>query len=495
MNKHVFVVVLLLLTACSEKTPELFPLEVSTSEGTVAGAATNDTLSFKGVPYALPPVGELRWRAPQSPTQRKETLHTLEYQNRCYQRPVNPNFPPKQPEAYIQDESEDCLYLNIFRPAAEMQDLPVLFWIHGGGLVSGSGGRPVNNGSVLSQENIIVVTFNYRLGSFGFFAHPELSTKNEDEGLLFNYGLLDQIAALKWIKENIAHFGGNPNKITIAGESAGAASVNALLTSPLAVDLFQGAIIQSGYIRSPQPRIAALLDQHELGAETMGTALAKRLGNENATLQELRQTSAEDIVKATDFSSFIVFTVDGKSVVQESFAQLAQKKQHQVPLMIGTTDFEFGMVPPANQRQIMINAIGDEKVSALADIYKGEDIRDIMLYSDFVFHSQARAYATLHEQSGNPTFMYRFGITSGEVDVPESVKHLANGAYHANELPFMFGNFTGDHNEPTSPNQQLLDSSTMMRRYWANFVKHGSPNDSSLPEWKPFNLGATTRYA
>jgi len=479
--------VIFIITACGSDVFNSNSLIVKTREGEVAGLLEDSVLSFKGIPYASAPVGNLRWRAPQIAPKRSSLLNAYEFQNRCFQRPGNPAMPPRKPEKYTQPESEDCLYLNVFRPQQSDALLPVFVWIHGGALVEGSGARPMNHGADLAKKGVIVVTINYRLGSFGFFAHPSLTEANEDNGLLYNYGLLDQIAALTWLKNNIQNFGGDPKQITIAGESAGAASVNALLTSPLSKGLFHRAIIQSGYIRSEQPRVVENGAASKASVEQDGIELAERLGFENAGLEDLRQVSAADIVAATDFRSYIVFAIDNKSITDANFSVLARGKQQPVPLLIGTTDFEFGMVPPKNQRAIMNTTVGSEKMNRLSALYENEEVRDTLLYSDYVFHAQARAYAQLHEHQGNATYMYRYAINAAGNKVPENVSSLVNGAYHAAEMPFLFGNFTGDNGESTEPSERELAASDLMQSYWVNFAKYGDPNGENLPQWPKFN--------
>ncbi len=460
--------------------------KVNTEQGPVQGIVEEDLIVFKGIPYAAAPVGNLRWRAPQAALPRPELLVADAFGNRCFQRPVNPQFQRKA-EDYIQPESEDCLYLNIYRPADVQGELPVLVWIPGGGLVSGSGSRPVNHGGNLAREDVLVVSINYRLGSFGFFAHPELSQQNPDDGVLFNYGLMDQVAALRWVQKNIAAFGGNPEKVTIAGESAGGYSVNTLMSSPLADGLFSAAISQSGYGRDRQPRVASLANETDVPVETVGTKIAEALGMPEASLAELKSVPAEKIVEATDFSGFISFAVDGVSVTDDLHAVFSRGEQTAVPLMIGSTDFEFGMVPPTMQRDIMKPLLPESALDELEPLYFGEENRDTLLYSEYVFTAQARALAQLQNRLKQTSYFYRFSVPSPGMKSMVVGDSKVYGAAHAADLPYMFGNFTGDHGDPTEPSAQQKTVSEQMVKYWANFAKTTNPNGTDLPEWKAFD--------
>lgn len=460
--------------------------QVTTTEGPVQGTIDNDLVIFKGIPYAAAPVDGLRWRAPQPAAKRQQLLVADSYGDRCIQRPQNNSF-PQQPEAFTQPENEDCLYLNIFRPKSTDAKLPVMVWLPGGGLVGGSGSRPVNHGGNLAEQGVLVVSINYRLGSFGFFAHPSLSIENPDKGKLYNYGLMDQIAALQWIQDNISEFGGDPSNVTIFGESAGAYSVDMLVASQAGTGLFAKAISQSGYGRGEQPRVASLSQDPENAIEQMGVKLAEKLAMPSATVDELRAVAAVDIVKATDFSSFIEFAVDGVVIKDDMTTLYQQGLQAKVPMLLGANDFEFGMVPPATQQQIMAKELPAEAMDELVSYYGSEVLRDTLLYSDFGFHSQIRELALAHEKQGNATYVYRFsmpGKWSQSLDTPDGKVY---GSPHAADMPYVFGNFTGDHMEPTEPSEQQLATSALMMSYWTNFAKHGDPNGDTLPKWPQYN--------
>ena len=482
----------LLLSACQPATEHSEPAKVVTSyelvnttEGQVKGLMSERLIAYKGIPYAAPPVGELRWRAPQPAPKHEQVLLADQYGNRCYQRPSNPAFAQK-PEAFTQPESEDCLYLNIYRPDTTEDKLAVMVWIPGGGLVSGSGSRPVNFGGNLAKKNVVVVAFNYRLGSFGFFAHPDLSVENLDNGQLFNYGLMDQIAALEWVKANIAAFGGDPENVTIFGESAGGGSVDMLVASQADKGLFHRAITQSGYGRGRLPRVSSIAEENDKVVENIGVKLAETLGKSKATIAELRSVAPEEIVKATDFSSFIDFAVDGKLIKQDMMLSMHAGYQAKVPMIIGANDFEFGMAPPAVQRNIMANYFSDEIMEALIPYYGSETLRDTLLYSEYAFHAQNREFALAHEATGNPTYVYRFGMPAMGLKNIETNFGTVYGAPHAADMPYTFGNFTGDHGEPTEPSNDQLEVSDLMMTYWSNFAKTGNPNGDKGSEWPAY---------
>lgn len=466
-------------------------LQVNSEQGPISGRSTGGLLYFRGIPYAQPPVGELRWRAPQPALERNEILNAAGgFANRCYQRPQNQSW--QKPEAYTQAESEDCLYMNIYRPDTDETDLPVMVWIHGGGLVNGAGSRPVNYGGNLARKNIVFVSFNYRLGTFGFFAHPELSSENPDQGRLFNYGLMDQIAALQWVQKNIRQFGGNPDNVTIFGESAGGYAVDMLVASQAKAGLFHKAISQSGYDRVVHPRVQALAADHHQVVEHKGTALAAALGQPNATLAALRQVPAAEIVKATNFDNFIAFAVDGVVVTEDVRSSFRDGKHARIPMLLGSTDLEFSMFAPEQQHKIMSDALPAEAMAELIPYYGSAQLRDTLLYSDYLFHAQARQLALYNNQAGLTNYVYRFGMPVTAMQNIEMKDGLIYGAPHAGELPYMFGNFTGDHMESTTPSEQERAVSDTMQTYWTNFAKYGNPNGpddnaAALPHWPAYN--------
>ncbi len=296
---------------------------------------------------------------------------------------------------------------------------------------------------------------------------------------------MDQIAALEWVQENIAYFGGDPSDLTIFGESAGGASIYALVASPQARGLFAKAISQSGYGRGRQPRIAALASEGETPVEDMGPKLAESMGMPGATLDELKAQPAGKIVEGTDFSTFISLAVDGVVLTDDLWTLYDRGEAAKVPMMIGSTGGEFTTGSPEAQRAQLARVIADEVFDAMTPHYGGEMQRDTFMYSDYVFHAQNRGIALAHEKAGNPVYVYRFAMPSEGIERRELMGETIYGAYHAGELPYMFGNFTGDHFDPTEPDETQRRVSRQMMRYWANFARSGNPNGDGedLPEW------------
>ncbi|HEY3403240.1 MAG TPA: carboxylesterase family protein, partial [Ohtaekwangia sp.] len=324
--KYIFTIALtclIIITQAQLKT-------VKTENGTVSGLQQNEVSIFKGIPFAAPPIGELRWKAPQpvknwSGTRKCETFPAS---------PIQSNPVPflMWSEEFItpqQPLSEDCLYLNIWTAAKSAKEKrPVFVWIHGGGFVSGSGACPIYDGEKMAKNGIVYVSINYRLGVFGFLAHPELS-KESGENASGNYAILDQIAALQWIKKNIAAFGGDPEQVTIAGQSAGSFCVNALVASPLAKDLFQRAIAQSGSF------VANGFGRSLESAETTGKTFVQ---NANATsIAELRKKSADDIFKAAQTLPYGSFSpvFEDYTLPSQPLTFFRAGKQNNVPLLTG----------------------------------------------------------------------------------------------------------------------------------------------------------------
>lgn len=417
--------------------------EVEVEHGTLAGSTLDGVTSFLGIPYAQPPIGDLRWRAPQPATNWDGTRDARYFGHDCMQDYRSDYTPP-----YSQVD-EDCLYLNVWRPETSDQNLPVLVWIYGGGFVNGSSSRPIYNGSKLASKGMIVVSFNYRLGRFGTFAHPSLSAENADGGLLANYGYLDQIAAMKWIQRNIAAFGGDPSRVTIFGESAGGMSVHNLVTSPMARGLFSGAAVASG-------GNGGSLGQTTLAdAEQVGINFAESLGISASApdaLARLRATPAEDILGNVRLSrvldggprTFSSPFPDGSISVNMRNAYESGNYAH-VPMMIGATSGDIG----------------------------GPDGAMI---------AGAREMAAQIASGGSPTYYYRFSYIPEYSATPPSYL-----AIHADDLPFYFDNADVKFDRLTTATDMAIGHA--MSTYLANFVKTGNPNGDGLPEWPAYTDG------
>ncbi len=459
---------------------------VTVTGGSVRGAMLTDGGAvFKGIPYAQPPLGELRWKAPAALTPWNGTRNASQFAGECAQNPM---------WGHPKVENEDCLYLNVWAPLWPAGALkPVMVWVHGGGNVAGSGNE---NGESLSRHGIVLVSFNYRLGIFGFLAHPELSAESANHAS-GNYGLMDQIAALQWVQENIKKFGGDPANVTIFGESAGAMDVNLLMASPLAKGLFHRVIAESGSIL-----LAGGAMPHP-AAEQRGVQFAELLGagNGGGALKALRAASVQQLLAA--FSKFagpsgvppsLMVALDGHVLTESPAKIFATGKQVPAPLIIGINAREFGGPSDAAEvkKQIEsdygnlaakalplygISTAPDGKVSQTAPdpLYgKAGD----QLSTDTTFRCPAMLVADWNSKAGIPTYEYQFsrGIPG----------HPEIGAVHASEVVYVFGNL--DEQRPMRPKYDAADYaiSKAMQEYWTNFAKTGNPDGKGLPAWPQY---------
>jgi len=461
---------------------------VRTESGLLKGSGT-DVVAFKGIPYAAPPVGPLRWKMPQAALPWQGTRDAIEYCPNCPQPPF-PGISPTQ--------SEDCLGLNIWTPAKTARDrLPVMVWIHGGGFMVGSSAQPTYDGEILARQGVVVVSFNYRLGVLGFLAHPELSRESA-ENVSGNYGLLDQIAALKWVQRNIAGFGGDPKKVTIFGESAGGASVFSLLVSPLAKGLFSRAIAQSGtWVFTPIRHLRASWYGYQ-AAEEDGAALGD--------LAKLRGLSPQDLMKLPRPKADSLFDLNQpcyRPVVDEYVlpgdpSELFGRGEFaHVPLLTGTNTDEaalfmilFGRVRTTTDYRAWLNErFGDraaDKLLAAYPVAKDADVADSVkrLVTDFVFLEPTRSVA-LSMQSKAPVYFYHFSRVS------PGGKTSKLGAHHAAELVYAFGTYKAPI-LPAPPDgyddvDMALGEGIMGA--WVQFAKTGNPNGAGLAEWPRYASG------
>jgi para-nitrobenzyl esterase len=441
---------------------------IRTQSGLLEGVEQSGVTVFKGIPFAAPPVGPLRWRPPAPPTAWSGVRSAATFSPICLQR-----------GAYTEDSlpepmSEDCLYLNVWVPAgAHDKPLPVMVWIYGGGLLNGSASTPLYAGDALARRGVIVVTANYRLGALGFFAHPEL-TRESPHKASGNYGLLDQLAALGWVQRNIAAFGGDPANVTVFGQSSGSISISALTTSPLARGLFHRAIGQSGGLFEP----LEVAPEFSLeGAEQVGAAFAKRLGA--PSLQALRALPASKIV-ARRFHPQP--TLDGYVLREPPYAAYAHGRINDVDLLIGSNQ-EEGLyflsgrtVSAANLNAVLQQDFPGFVVSLLGPKSAVDDTAAraafVAFESDMRFGWDMWAWARLHAAAGKrATFLYRFaGPTVG-------------GAAHGAEMPYVFGHLDLTHAPITEKNRRIAET---MAAYWTNFAKTGNPNGAGLPVWPTY---------
>jgi len=417
--------------------------EVATEAGQVAGATEDGVESWKGIPFAAPPVGPLRWRAPQPAAKWNGIRQTVTYGNDCMQVPF-----PSDAAPLGATPAEDCLYLNVWRPAGATGKLPVIFWIYGGGFVNGGASPPTYSGANLARQGVLFVSANYRVGRFGTFAHPQLTAENADGGLLGNYGYMDQLAALQWVRRNIEAFGGDPANVTIVGESAGGMSVHALVTSPLAKGLFAKAVIMSGGDGG------AMGGDGLAAIEKIGVDFAQSKGiapNDPNALTKLRALSAEDVTDGLNMMAmfsqqgprtFASPFTDGKLAVDAGKAYASGAFKH-VPMMIGATSADMG-----GKTGIMV-AGARKAAGAIAD-------------------------------KGVPVYEYRFSYVAESVGQP--------GAQHATDIPFFFDTTAIKYGDKTTPRDVAMGKT--ISAYLANFAKTGDPNGSGLPAWPRYTRAA-----
>lgn len=430
---------------------------VQVDSGALAGAREGELAVFRGIPYAAAPVGERRWAAPAPMPAWDGTRAATAFGASCPQ-PVVP--PPFGVEGAT---SEDCLFLNVWAPQARDAKLPVFVWIHGGAFLIGSGSQPIYDGAQLARRGMVVVTLNYRMGALGFLNHRALAGQ---AGGSANFGLLDQIAALRWVERNITAFGGDPGNVTLAGESAGGVSVQALMASPLARGLFDKAIIQSGGGLS-----AMAVSQGPL-ALAAGDAWAASVGaSATASLAELRVLPVDKIAAAR----FIAFpSVDGAVLARNPAVSFARGEQARVPLLIGANSWEASLaVLDDAYAQLLLGPA----YAGLLDSYRALGLDDKaareQLRTDLYFVQPGRHIAALHAKD-NPTWLYHFEM------VPASLRALQPGAAHAGELPYLFG--TPASMFATWDAKDRAVSADMMAR-WARFVAVGDPNPRGSRAW------------
>lgn len=465
---------------------------VKVESGLLAGVVADGVVSFKGVPFAAPPVGDLRWRAPQPAAAWSGIRNAAEFGHDCMQEPF-----PSDAAPLGTPPSEDCLTLNVWTPAEKAaKPLPVMVWIYGGGFVNGGSSPAVYDGARFARRGVVFVSFNYRLGRFGFFAHPGL-TKETPAGPLGNYAFLDQIAALRWVKRNAAAFGGDPANVTIFGESAGGGSVNTLMISPLAAGLFHKAIVESGGGRArgimPMRRIRENGPAGEPSAEAVGVAFAEKAnvavkGDDTATVAALRKLPAAALVNGMNLmnqqpDTYAGPMVDGQIVPLEVEPAFRAGKQAKVPYLIGANALEFGFFPlPPDRTDALFAAFGADRANAVAaydpDGKGDKAAMGLGLISDQAMVEPARLLARLTAAAGQPTWTYRFSY------VASSLRASVRGALHATEIPFVFATVRAKYEGATTAEDEAMGEA--MNAYWVAFARSGDPNGDDRPRWPRF---------
>ena len=480
-----------------------FAVQTKIETGTIEGLydTQSELQLYLGVPFAKPPIGELRWKAPQAPEKWTGVKETKKFGPRAVQAIVFGDMNSRS-----NGISEDCLYLNVWTPAKRnTTGLPMLVYFYGGGNVAGDGSEPRYDGASMAKKGIVVVTVNYRLNIFGFFSHPELSAEAPYKAS-GNYGLLDQYAALKWVSKNIAAFGGDPKKVTIAGESAGSIDVCSHMASPLSKGLIAGAIGESGAAINPTMAPVSLAE-----AEKQGLAFAKNAGN--LSLKQLRSMSTREIYELYAESKLFGFpaVIDGYFMQKSVTEVFKAKEQAQVPLLLGWNSaeipgaaFMYGMPYTNENYLIRVKTTYPDDYEEVLKLYPHGSEKEIELSATALASDRFISYSTwkwfdLHRKnSTQPVYRYLFsklrpplvnqdllsGLAGGTIKKDENAVKApeAIGAPHACEIEYCMGNLHLIKDYAwTKDDYKVSDT---MQNYFADFIKTGNPNGTDLPEWK-----------
>jgi para-nitrobenzyl esterase len=454
---------------------------VNAPAGKLQGVAEGRVHAFKGIPYALPPTGALRWKPPLPAAKWKGVRAATQYGAACIQ-------PKGRPDSIyfwsLPATSEDCLFLNVWAPA-DARKAPVFFWIHGGALSGGSGGEPLYDGTRMAERGVVVVTINYRLGPLGFLVHPALSAESR-RNISGNYGLLDQVEALRWVERNIASFGGDPANVTIAGESAGGLSVMYLMAAPSARGLFAKAVAQSAYMVSAQELRTATHDAYS--GEAIGVWLQGKLGaGDLAALRSMDAQQITDVAAANAFFPF--FVIDGRVLPRQVVEVFDRAEQGKVPILAGFNSGEIrslrALAPPvpadAATYEKEIRARYADQADAFLKLYPASDLQESIWATtrDALYGWTAERLMKKQAALGVPSYLYLFD--HGYPAADEKGLH----AFHAAELPYMFGNV--DRTPLNWPKIPATESekklSDAMLEYWVSFARSGVPSASGQPPW------------
>jgi para-nitrobenzyl esterase len=457
----------------------------------IRGVFEDGVVAWKGIPFAAPPVGANRWRAPQ-PVSWHGVRETTEYGHDCMQNPFPGDAAPLGTEP-----AEDCLVLNVWRPANVPRHvaLPVMVWIYGGGFVNGGSSPAVYNGAKFAQKGIVFVSFNYRVGRFGFFAHPALTAAKE--GPLGNYGYLDQIEVLRWVKRNISQFGGDPSNVTVFGESAGGGSTLNILISPMTRGLFNRVAVMSGGGRPASFGLMHKLSEERPGspsAESIGVNFAHSLGIEGTgpdALAKLRALPADQVVQGLNLGSMTRASQtyaggpieDGSIVIpQTAQAMIQAVRQRRVQVLIGSTSADIGF-PFVQNEDGLRDQFGDraDAVRAAYHVDHGATLREMAqsLAMDATMTEPARYVAGIVASTGQRAYYYRFSY------VAESLRaKWKGGATHASDIPFMFDTVAAKYGAALTAKDETMAQTA--NTYFTNFAKSGDPDSPGLPRWEPY---------
>jgi para-nitrobenzyl esterase len=455
--------------------------DVKISQGTISGTTEGDITSFKGIPFAAPPTGDLRWRAPQPAPGWTGVRDASQFGPICPQARMS--LLARLGRHLKLPESEDCLTVNVWTPNANPgAKLPVMVWIYGGSFRTGGSARPIYDGTELARHGVILVSFNYRLGWLGFMDLPALAAEHPDEPT-GNFGLLDQIAALQWVQHNIAAFGGDPANVTIFGESAGGMSINDMVASPLARGLFAKAISESGLgFSETQP--AAKAQQYALDFATRVNATGDEMPGKLRALSVSAILDAEENDKAGTAPM-----VDGKVLPEPVPELFAEGKIDRVPYITGSNSNEATLMPGIHMTtDDLLKPFGDQ-LPAVRKIYERDGVLSDeeftrQVFGDALFAAGAQGLAAFVTKQNEPAYVYQFAY------VADPARILGNGVGHGGEIPYIFG-LKGLAKEPgmaglvAMATQKDLAVVAMMQNYWTNFAKTGNPNGPGVPQWSP----------
>jgi para-nitrobenzyl esterase len=510
--------------------PQAPPI-VKVDGGDLQGVVDDGVVSFKGIPFAAPPVGDLRWRPPQPAARWTGVRQAAEFGASCMQgrgfgpppgagaragappasgAPPAPGVspaptpttapPPPAGAPAVQPPSEDCLYLNVWRPAdPAARNLPVMVWIYGGGFTGGSSSSPNTSGVQFAKQGVVLVAMNYRVGRFGFFAHPALSRERPEENK-GNYAYMDQIAALQWVKRNIAAFGGNPNNVTIFGFSAGGVSVHSMLASPQARGLFHKAIAQSGGSRdsvlTARPMSKDGVDpNYPVSAETIGSQFARSLGidgTDQDALTKLRGLAAEQVLRGapaqpgTNAPSYETTPIlDGKLITETAETAYKAGRQPRVPFLAGSNsaDTAGNRVRATTKEQLFARfSKWSDEAKAAYDPDGSTELATLVSRAndDFGQAEPARFAASAFAANGSPAYLYRFSYVQTSMR-----EQMRAGAPHGGEISYVFGTLSAGRGG--TPTAEDLAVSKLAQGYWVNFARTGDPNGAGLPSWPRYD--------
>ncbi|MHA8100041.1 carboxylesterase/lipase family protein [Aquirufa aurantiipilula] len=484
-------------------------VQVKTKNGTVEGEldTRSKIVSFKGIPFAQAPVGDLRWKAPQEPKSWNGVLQAKQFGPKAVQTPIFGDMGFRS-----NGMSEDCLYLNVWTPKVESgAKLPVLVYFYGGGFMAGDGSEPRYDGESMAKKGVVSVTINYRLNLFGFFSHPEL-TKESPNKASGNYGYMDMVAALKWVKANIAQFGGDPNHVTIAGESAGSIAVSAQMASPLAKGLFQGAIGESGGWLSNTLAPMSLQDSEKFGADW-----AKKIGA--PSLKELRAMSTYELYQKMVDSKTLSFpgNIDGYFMPKTVREIFEAGEQSQVPLLVGWNSEEMnyraitkGKAATPEVFKEVVKELYKDKADQILQLYPANSAEEAEQSATDLAGDRFLGFSTwkwfdLHRRhSQQPVYRYYFarprpdmaqkdveaalagGVVKRDPNAPKAPK--PKGAVHSAEIEYALGNLSTNLTYAWTPEDYKV--SQVMQEYFANFIKNWNPNGGNLANWPAAKIEA-----